>query len=270
MSSISPEDIAALLTGTSDVDVIAKRYGVAPAEVERQLNHSRSVLGSLVAPRARRSRVVLGLIAGALVVTAAAAVAQTTCNQVDGLCVFSANQPAIAEQVNRNFSVLNDRVRQTAARAGVTSYTSDGGVPAPGALTAASVTVTGASTLTGNVNVGGTLTSATGLEPNWDSGWVNVAAAGTIVTLPHTLNASPRQMQIWWRASPAATFQVPVAHYDEGMSVVSGPSVAVSATQLKYQVVYRPIGYFRFSGDGSTLSGSEPAPGSQYRFLLWR
>lgn len=274
MAQLDPVDLSALLARSATAAQLAAKYGIDEAEVMRQRAHAEATLAALLQPKPSRRAVWLVACVVAAVF-AGVAVAQTTCVLNDGLCVFTADQPAVAANVNRNFTTLNDRIRQTAGRVGITNYSSDGGVPTTSTATLAGLTVTGAATvsgttaLNGNTSVTGQLAVSGGLTPNWDSGWVAVPTSTTTdVTLQHNLGVLPRAMQIWWRESPTAAFVMPVMTYDEGNTAQNGPTIAVSSTELRFRRPLGAIAYFHYTGNG-TYQGTGVFTG-EYRFVLWK
>ncbi len=169
----STQEALQLLCGVVSPEAYAARHGLSLQATLALRDRGLARFDQALHPRRSRSKWALAAIAGlALVLVPTGALAQ--------LVTFAANTPAVASQVNANFTQLKTWLEQKVGTVGTNTITT-------GALT-----VTGATTLatvsTGNLSSSGTLSSTGNLSTG---GTLTVAGASSLKAVTATtLNAT--------------------------------------------------------------------------------
>lgn len=133
-SSSAQADLVSLIAGEIDTATLAARHGVTEEEALRWraiflAGMKASVGGQAMGLRRRRHRMIV--LAGTVLATAAFA----------QLTVFNADQPALASQVNGNFTQLKTWLEQKVGTVGTNTITT--GTVTASAVSATTVTATG-------------------------------------------------------------------------------------------------------------------------------
>lgn len=154
-------DVLGVLAGSSSVESVSRRHGISVEEVEADRARLCSALVAALDQHARWPRQRVAVLSTVVALMALAFVVPTTA--WGQLVTFTANSPAVASEVNGNFTQLHAWLEQKVGAVGTnnistTGTLTSGAITSTSSISAPSITTT-TQTVNGNAAIAGTLTT---------------------------------------------------------------------------------------------------------------